>query len=280
MKSLFWQTFAALFLLGAVALHAQVPQLINYQGRVIVGAANFNGPGQFRFALVDATGATTFWSNDGTSVAGSQPAAAVTLTVSNGLLLGDTTVANMSAIPASVFTNPDVRLRVWFNNGIVGPQLLTPDQRIAAVGYALMAANVPPAAITSAQLAPAAVTSANLAAGAAAANLVTSGQSGVGSGGVVLSPTENSNLAAAGYIRLGGSLTITPESAQAAPTTIPQGAAPTPPSGPAPTFSSGAATSRATASATIPSPIFGYRSPPSASPLRARTTPPYGPARA
>ncbi len=87
-------------------LSAQVPQLINYQGRVAVGATNFNGSGQFAFALVNTNGGTTYWSNDGTSTAGSQPTSSVTLTVSQGLyslLLGDTTITNMTAIPASVF---------------------------------------------------------------------------------------------------------------------------------------------------------------------------------
>ena len=49
---------------------AQVPQLINYQGRVAVGTVNFNGPGSFKFAFVNAAGTTTYWSNDGTSAAG------------------------------------------------------------------------------------------------------------------------------------------------------------------------------------------------------------------
>ena len=84
-------------------LHAQVPQLINYQGRVVVGTTNFDGSGQFKFALVDATGTTTFWSNDGTSGNGSEPTDAVTLTVAKGLysvLLGDTSLTNMTvAIP-------------------------------------------------------------------------------------------------------------------------------------------------------------------------------------
>jgi len=216
----------SLFLL-APALHAQVPQLLNYQGRVAVGATNFDGSGSFKFALVNGgtlasvqatatatrTGSfitsvsvtdggagytsspavslsggggsgatatatvsagvvvsinvtsagtgytstptvsiaapapsfayTTYWSNDGTSAAGSQPTAAVTLTVTKGLYsvqLGDTTLPNMTAIPATVFANPDVRLRVWFDDGTAnGSQLLTPDQRLAAVGYAMMA---------------------------------------------------------------------------------------------------------------------------------------------
>src|SRR6185503_18358800 len=141
-----------------------------------------------------------YWSNNGTSTAGSQPTAAVALTVIKGLysvLLGDATLPNMTIVPATVFTNADVRLRVWFNDGTNGSQLLTPDQRIAAVGYAVMAGNVSDGAITSAKIATGAVTSAQLgtgavgasqlAAGAAAANLNASGQSGVASGGVVLS---------------------------------------------------------------------------------------------
>ena len=145
------------------ALHAQVPQLINYQGRVAVDAVNFEGAGLFKFALVNEDGTTTFWSNDGTSVAGSEPAAAVSLTVAKGLyslLLGDVVLANMTAIPASVFTNPDVRLRVWFNDGVNASQLLTPDQRLAPAAY------LADGAVTSASIASGAVTSAGIAAGA------------------------------------------------------------------------------------------------------------------
>jgi hypothetical protein len=117
---------------------------------------NFGGTGQFKFALVNNNGTVTFWSNDGSSVAGSQPAAAVSLPVANGLvmtILGDTSIANMTALPASAFVNADVRLRVWFNGGS-GFQQLTPDQRIVSVGYALMAGNVPDGSITAAKLAP------------------------------------------------------------------------------------------------------------------------------
>ncbi|MEO6752383.1 MAG: galactose oxidase, partial [Chthoniobacteraceae bacterium] len=102
---------------------AQVPQLINYQGRVAVGGVNFDGTGQFKFALVNAVGTTTYWSNNGTSAAGSEPTAAVSLPVAKGLysvLLGDATLPNMTVVPASVFTNADVRLRVWFNDGTNG----------------------------------------------------------------------------------------------------------------------------------------------------------------
>ncbi|MBL9146370.1 MAG: tail fiber domain-containing protein [Verrucomicrobiaceae bacterium] len=130
----------------ATATHAQVPGILNYQGRIAVGTTNFDGTGQFKFALVDAAGTATYWSNDGTSTAGSQPTSAVLLTVTKGLysvLLGDTTLANMTAISASQLNNKaDVRLRVWFNDGMNGFQLLTPDQRLGASGYAIVAGGV------------------------------------------------------------------------------------------------------------------------------------------
>ena len=62
-----------LLFLAVTALHAQEPRLINYQGRVAVGGVNFDGSGQFKFAIVDAAGTTSYWSNDGTSTAGSEP---------------------------------------------------------------------------------------------------------------------------------------------------------------------------------------------------------------
>jgi hypothetical protein len=128
-------------LLGTT-LYAQVPGIINYQGRVVDAGTNFNGTGLFKFALVNAAGATNYWSNDGTAVG--QPAATVSLNVTKGLysvLLGDTTLSNMTTITPVVFANSDVRLRVWFNDGVNGSQQLSPDQRLGAVGYALNAAS-------------------------------------------------------------------------------------------------------------------------------------------
>src|SRR6185295_6860861 len=157
--------------LASGALRAQVPKLVNYQGRVAVNGVNFDGTGQFKFALVSANGSVTYWSNNGTSNGGSEPSAAVPLTVTQGLyslLLGDTALgANMTTIPSTVFSNPDVRLRVWFNDGVHGSQLLTPDQRLAPATYladgTVTSASVSAAAITAGKIAPAAVTGANIA---------------------------------------------------------------------------------------------------------------------
>lgn len=131
--------FIALVVMGSGRAFA-VPSLLNHQGRIAVSGVNFNGSGQFKFALVNATGSVTYWSNDGSSTAGSQPTAAVTLTVSNGLyavLLGNTELTNMTAIAPAALEYADVRLRVWFNDGPKGFQQISPDQRLAAVPYSI-----------------------------------------------------------------------------------------------------------------------------------------------
>ncbi len=248
----------AVLLASAAPARAQIPQLINYQGRVAVGGVNFEGIGQFKFALVDGVGVDTsrqakatatvvdgvvtgvtvtdggagytsaplakifcatgsgatlscvvadgaiasiavdpsnsgysgsvtvkvyapvggmsfpmYWSNaPDVDPADGVPDAAVSLAVTKGLysvLLGDATLPNMSIVSATVFTHPDVRLRVWFDDGEHGFQLLTPDPRIAAVGYAMMAdtaqtaQTVADGAITAAKLASGAVGSTQLA---------------------------------------------------------------------------------------------------------------------
>lgn len=170
---------ALLALLLPGPLSAQVPALVNYQGRVAVDAVNFEGTGLFRFALVNEDGSATYWSNDGTSAAGSEPTDAVALTVGKGLysvLLGDTTLANMTAIPPGVFAAPDVRLRIWFDDGVNGSQLLAPDQRLAPAAYladgavtataladgAVVAAKIAPGTIDGSRLAPASLDASHL----------------------------------------------------------------------------------------------------------------------
>ncbi len=133
-------SFLAAFTLGGVVADAQVPQLLNYQGRVQVGTNDFNGSGQFKFALVNADGSTTYWSNDGTPLG--QPAVAVPLSVTKGLysvLLGNTNLPGMTAVPPSAFTSGDVHLRVWFNDGLNGFQQFVPDQRVVTPAYATTA---------------------------------------------------------------------------------------------------------------------------------------------
>ena len=86
----------------------------------------------------------TYWSNDGTSVSGSEPAAAVSADVTDGLftvVLGDTRVANMAAIDASVFVQPSLQLRIWFNDGVHGSAALSRVQNLTSTPYAIQALN-------------------------------------------------------------------------------------------------------------------------------------------
>ncbi|MCE9612853.1 MAG: formylglycine-generating enzyme family protein [Lentisphaerae bacterium] len=191
-------------------LLAQVPGILNYQGRVVVNGTTFTGTGQFKFALVDggdvlarpaaavahrtglivtsitvtdggagydaapsvtitggggsggtahavvSGGAVTdividqggggYTSDPTISIAAPPPAyrvfwsngsEAVSVPVNKGLyaiLLGN---PPMESLPPSVFAHSDVRLRVWFSDGVTAFQQLAPDQRIAAVGYAM-----------------------------------------------------------------------------------------------------------------------------------------------
>ena len=259
----------ALLLTGTAC--AQVPVLINYQGRVAVDGVNFSGTGQFKFALVDAgtngstqafgnafvsgmpdhhigfvtmtnggsgyttppavtffdggngngggpgpgTGATgmatiaggavtgvtitnggsgytnpqvviaappvnlvftTYWTNDGTASPPGNvvPVTAVPLSVTHGLysvLLGDSTLgASMTAIPSSALTHPDVRLRVWFDDGVHGSQRLSPDQRLAPAAYladgSVSNAAIANGAIYGAKISANTITASNLANGA------------------------------------------------------------------------------------------------------------------
>ena len=113
----------------------------------MVNGTNLTGTAQFKFALVNGSGTQTFWSFNGSGGGNAEPAdPPISLAVNRGVFsvnLGDLSVSNMTAsIPASVFTNSEVYLRTWVNEGANGMQQLVPDRRITAVGYAMTAANV------------------------------------------------------------------------------------------------------------------------------------------
>jgi hypothetical protein len=86
---------------------------------------------------------TTYWSNDSTSYAGSEPSAAVSVTVSGGLFavrLGDASLANMRPFRSGTFSEPDLHLRIWFSDGVNGFSELHPTQPLTAAPYAWSAA--------------------------------------------------------------------------------------------------------------------------------------------
>ncbi len=127
-------------LIGAASATA-VPLTISYQGYVVVSGQPHEGAATFKFAFIDGTGATV-WSNDGTSVDGSEPVTGVGLDVNRGVFgaeLGDTDLSNMTPIPAAAFSNDSLRLRVWFDEGIGEFEQLTPDRKIHSVAFAIRA---------------------------------------------------------------------------------------------------------------------------------------------
>ncbi len=109
---------------------------------------------------------TTYWSNDGSSMNGSEPLFPVSVAVSNGLFtvaLGDTSLASMSAISAALFNQPGLQLQIWFNDGTQGFAALNPVQNLTPAPYAVFAntaSNV--SGIVSAAQISGAVASANL----------------------------------------------------------------------------------------------------------------------
>jgi formylglycine-generating enzyme required for sulfatase activity len=134
-----------------------VPPVINYAGQVRVAGQPFSGTGYLKFAFVNASGTTTYWSHDGTSVGGSEPTGELSVQVRGGLysiLLGNTALSGMGAIDLSLFQQyDDVHIRVWFNDGERGFQHLHPDRPFASVPYALSAgtagsAGIAPGSVT------------------------------------------------------------------------------------------------------------------------------------
>lgn len=145
-------------LVFVMSLAAQTPEWITLQGRVSVEGRAFHGWGAFKFALVaGAAPGTVVWHHDGTAPAEGAPVSALRLWVANGwfdVALGDASVSNMVAVPAGLWAQPQLRVRVWFNDGVHEWEQLAPDLRLGAVPYALHAGQPAAGSVTVAHLAP------------------------------------------------------------------------------------------------------------------------------
>lgn len=130
----FW--LLAVWLWSGSCLLAQAPSILNYQGRVTVADAPFNGPGYFTFVILDTQG-VILWASGEFPFEGTtkMPAAVVKVPVNNGsysVRLGDTG-AGMPALDAAVLrSSASPRLRVWFNDGAHGWQRAGEDASLAA----------------------------------------------------------------------------------------------------------------------------------------------------
>ena len=147
---------STILVLATLSIAATAPEQINYQAKVETRGVPFDGVGQFKFAIVDEAGTNTYWSNDGTSVAGNAPSNPVSLNVKGGLLnviLGNESYPNMQGIPATVFSHPDAWFRVWFGGETgIAFERLVPDTKMASVPYAMMAETVADNSITGEKL--------------------------------------------------------------------------------------------------------------------------------
>ena len=115
-----------------------VPMVLSYQGHILESGRAIEGDVDFKFALLDETGATV-WSHDGTSQNGSEPAGFLKLNLRRGVYsigLGDTTIAGMEAIPPAALESDLLFLRIWFRHLGAFTQF-SPDQSIGAVAFAV-----------------------------------------------------------------------------------------------------------------------------------------------
>lgn len=109
--------------------------MFNYQGRVMVQGWPYTGTGRMKVAILATSGTTVFslWSNDGSSIGGSEPSGSFGVNTTSGVfdvMIGDTS-AGMASLPAVLFNRDDeLKVRVWFNDGAHGYQQLTPDRRL------------------------------------------------------------------------------------------------------------------------------------------------------
>ena len=118
------------------------PQVLNYSGKISVSGQPYTGQAYFKFALINRAGTVSYWTNDGNFTLIQEPPTAVAVTLTDGVYsvpLGNASLANMQMIPDQIFKDHnDAHLRIWFAQSASGPfELLSPDQAIGAVPYAL-----------------------------------------------------------------------------------------------------------------------------------------------
>jgi N-acetylneuraminic acid mutarotase len=197
--TLLWRAAAWCSLLIAAQPVLAQGTAFTYQGFLSDQGAPANAIYDLRFTIYADAGS-------GTVVAG--PVEAGDAGVSNGLF---TLTLDFGA---NVFDGSDRWLEIGVRPGASTGAYTTmaPLQKVTATPYAIHAAHFsgPVAAsqitgtLAASTIGAGTIASSSLAPGAAAANLNSSGQSGVASGGLVLSATENNAaLVSAGYIKIG-----------------------------------------------------------------------------
>src|SRR5689334_18254559 len=72
-------------LLALVSAFGQVPGVLNHQGRILRNNRGLDGAAQFKFALVNSSGAESYWKSAADANSDGEPDRAVTLSLSRGL---------------------------------------------------------------------------------------------------------------------------------------------------------------------------------------------------
>ena len=134
-KITFCLVFFVFLAVSSMIYSDDIPRKINYQGYVKEDGTAYGGTGYFLFAITDSAGTTYHWTNDGDT----PPDSGVPVTVTDGVfsvLLGDTTLTNMTTIGTSVFTdNSSAYLRVWFSTDGTTYEEITPKKEISSSAY-------------------------------------------------------------------------------------------------------------------------------------------------
>lgn len=136
-------SFLAALCFVAQLTAAEVPTEIQHQGRIAVDGVNFDGTGQFKFLLYHGKGpgniAFPLWKNNDSNPANSaEPTSAVSASVTKGLYSIDLGGSLQQPITANLIPTPPHKLylRIWFNDGVNGFQLLSPDKKFSSAAFA------------------------------------------------------------------------------------------------------------------------------------------------
>ena len=125
---IFLPFFGSLFLLGSTLPH---------MGRVISNGKPFEGEGSFWFALINDANQTV-WNHEGSA---DIPNQALKIPVQNGFYqigLGDQGIPGMSPLDPSLLLQwPNLKLRIWFDDGINGIHKLGQDQPLDKAPYSI-----------------------------------------------------------------------------------------------------------------------------------------------
>jgi hypothetical protein len=135
-------SLSAVVLLSPTAAKGEIPTEVSYQGELRKDGALFTGVARMKFAVMDAN--DTLWSNDGTSVNGSEPLSGVIVDVQAGIFarhLGEEPMEPLG--PQQLYAASEPVIRVWVRTDPgEGTFDQLSDQPLASSPYSLVAGSL------------------------------------------------------------------------------------------------------------------------------------------